>query len=49
MLGTPNLAIRLRAPLRIHGPFGIRKTAETLLLQVDDPDGLSAALEPAGH
>ncbi len=44
VLGTPNLALRLRAPLRIEGPFGIRKTAELLLLQVDDPDGLAAAL-----
>lgn len=49
VLGTPNLVVRLREPLRIHGPFGIRKTAETLLLQVDDPAGLAAALGTAGR
>ncbi|HZR07954.1 MAG TPA: hypothetical protein VFA79_05175, partial [Myxococcales bacterium] len=47
VLGTPNLVLKLRAPMRVHGPFGIRKTAETLLLQVDDPDGLARALAAA--
>jgi hypothetical protein len=49
VLGSPNLTIRLRTPLRIHGPFGIRRTAETLLLQVDDPAALAAALGTAGR
>jgi len=44
VLGTPNLALRLRAPMQVHGPFGIRKTCDVLLLQVDDPDALAAAL-----
>ena len=44
VLGTANLVLKLRAPMRLHGPFGIRKTSDTLLLQVDDPDGLARAL-----
>lgn len=44
VLGSPNLTLRLRAPRRLYGPFGIRRTAEVLLLQVDDPDRLAAAL-----
>ncbi len=44
VLGTPNLVVRLRAPMQLHGPFGIRRTSDTLLLQVDDPDALAAAL-----
>jgi len=44
VLGTPNLTVRLRAPMQVHGPFGIRKTSDALLLQVDDPDALAAAL-----
>ena len=44
VLGSPNLALRLRAPAELHGPFGIRKTADVLLLQVDDPEGLERAL-----
>ncbi|HET9754599.1 MAG TPA: hypothetical protein VFP52_16625, partial [Myxococcales bacterium] len=44
VLGSPNLLLKLRAPMQIHGPFGIRKTSDALLLQVDDPDALAAAL-----
>ena len=44
VLGSPNLALRLRAPAELKGPFGIRKTADVVLLQVDDPDGLARAL-----
>lgn len=44
VLGSPNLVVRLRSPMQVHGPFGIRKTAGALLLQVDDPDALAAAL-----
>jgi hypothetical protein len=31
-------------PQQLHGLFGIRKTADVLLLQVDEPDALAAAL-----
>jgi hypothetical protein len=44
VLGSPNLVVKLRRPWTLHGPFGIRKTSDTLLLQVDDPDALAAAL-----
>ena len=44
MLGTPNLALKLHGPMELHGPFGIRKRSDTLLLQVDEPDALAAAL-----
>lgn len=44
VLGSPNLVLRLRAPMQLHGPFGIRKTSDTLLLQVDDPDALVRAV-----
>jgi hypothetical protein len=49
VLGTPNLAIRLRQPMEVQGPFGIRRTSETLLLQVDDPEALAAALRCGGR
>jgi len=45
VLGTPNLALRLREPMEVLGPFGIRRTSDTLLLQVDDPEALAAALQ----
>jgi len=44
VLGSPNLALKLRRPWTLHGPFGIRKTSDALLLQVDDPEALAAAL-----
>ena len=44
VLGTPNLAIRLRQPMEVQGPFGIRRTSGTLLLQVDEPEALAAAM-----
>ena len=44
VLGTPNLALKLNEPMEIHGPFGVRKRSDTLLLQVDEPDGLAATL-----
>jgi hypothetical protein len=34
--------------MRLHGPFGIHRTSDTLLLQVDDPDGLAAAVATTG-
>jgi hypothetical protein len=40
VLGSPNLVVKLRSPHQLHGPFGTRKTSDTLLLQVDDPDAL---------
>lgn len=44
VLGSANLILRLRAPIELRGPFGIRRTAQVLSLQVDDPDGLRAAI-----
>jgi hypothetical protein len=44
VIGSPNLVVRLRSPATLHGPFGIRKTSDTLLLQVDDPDALLGAI-----
>ncbi len=44
VLGTPNLTLKLHKPVQLHGPFGIRKRSDTLLLQVDEPDALAAAL-----
>lgn len=44
VLGSPNLILRLRSPALLHGPFGIRSAAQTLSLQVDDPQGLRDAL-----
>jgi hypothetical protein len=37
VLGSSNLVLKLRRPFELHGPFGIRKTSDTLLLRVDDP------------
>ena len=45
VLGSPNLILRLRRPAELHGLFGIRRTAQTLSLQVDDPAGLKQALD----
>jgi hypothetical protein len=44
VLGSPNLKLGLRRPWTLRGPFGIRKTSDALLLQVDEPDALAAAL-----
>ena len=44
VLGTPNLALKLREPMEVHGPFGIRRTSDTLLLQVDEPDAFCREL-----
>jgi hypothetical protein len=44
VIGSPNLRLVLREPVTLHGMFGIRRTSSELLLQVDDPDGLAAAL-----
>ena len=44
VLGSPNLVVRLRNPVELHGLFGIRRTATALSLQVDDPDGLARSL-----
>ena len=35
VLGSPNIALQLSVPLELHGPFGVRKTGDRLLLQVD--------------
>ena len=44
VIGSPNLILRLRHPAELHGPYGIRRTAQALSLQVDDPQGLRRAL-----
>jgi hypothetical protein len=44
VLGIPNLALKLHQPMQLHGPFGIRKRSDTLLVQVDEPDALAGAL-----
>jgi len=44
VLGTPNLLVRLREPATLHGPFGIVRKSDALLLQVDEPDALAACL-----
>lgn len=44
VLGSPNLVLRLRHPATLHGPFGLRRTAQAISLQVDDPQGLRDAL-----
>jgi hypothetical protein len=36
--------LQLGEPVLLHGPFGIRKRSDSLLLQVDEPDALAAAL-----
>lgn len=41
---SPNLVLKLRQPVTLEGPYGIRKTADALLLQVDDPAGLARAI-----
>src|SRR5205807_699149 len=37
VLGTPNLTLRLRAPVLLTGLLGRQRTAQALALQVDDP------------
>ena len=44
VLGSANLGLRLREPVELHGPFGIRRTSDALLLQVDEPDALESAI-----
>jgi hypothetical protein len=44
VVGSPNVALQLRSPHDLHGPFGIRKTAERLLLQLDEPERFVRAL-----
>lgn len=46
VIGSPNLRLLLREPAQLHGMFGVRRQSSSLLLQVDDPDGLTAALRP---
>ena len=44
VLGSANLRLVLSEPVELHGIFGIRRGSSELLLQVDDPDALAAAL-----
>lgn len=41
---TPNVALRLRAPVTLTGLFGLRRTSAHLALFVDDADAFLAAL-----
>ena len=43
-LDTPNLTLTLTAPTPIAGLYGFTRTARVLLLRVDDPAALAAAL-----
>jgi hypothetical protein len=45
VLGDPNVLLRLDAPVEVRGPFGIRRPSVWLLLQVDDPERFTAALD----
>jgi len=45
ILGAPNLVIRLRHPIEVHGPLGISRRSKILAVQMDDPRGFSDALE----
>lgn len=44
VLGTPNLILQLWREIELTGPFGLRRRARAIALQVDDPDGLRRAL-----
>ncbi|GAC1558119.1 MAG: hypothetical protein NVS2B9_20450 [Myxococcales bacterium] len=47
VIGAPNLVLELRSPQELQGPFGIRRTSDRLLLQVDQPDALASAIARA--
>jgi hypothetical protein len=47
VLGSPNLRLRLREPVALHGVFGIHRRSNELLLQVDEPAALAMALHTA--
>jgi len=44
VLGAANLRLLLGEPVVLHGPFGIHRESRDLLLQVDDPERLSARM-----
>jgi hypothetical protein len=44
ILGAPNLHLKLREPVELRSFFGITRRSDSLLLQVDDPTALAAAL-----
>ena len=46
VLGATNLVLRLRQPIAVSGLFGITRRSSTLGVQLDDPEGLAAALRP---
>jgi hypothetical protein len=45
VVGAGDLSIELTEPLEAHGPFGLRKRATCLVLTVDRPAELAAALQ----
>jgi hypothetical protein len=46
LFGTPDVEIRLSRPVTARGLFGLRRTATTIRLQIDDPEGFIAHLLP---
>lgn len=48
VIGAPNLLLRFSAPQTLRGPFGVERRARAILLQVDDPAALLAALDRRG-
>jgi hypothetical protein len=44
ILGATNVVVRMREPVEVRGFFGISRRSRTLAIQVDDPQGLVAAL-----
>src|SRR5262249_2466457 len=42
--GGPNVLVTFRAPVTVHGLFGRTRTADRVMLTVDDRDGLLATL-----
>lgn len=46
LFGAPNLRLVLSEPVRAVGFYGIRRKVQSIDLHVDDPGGLTAALQP---
>jgi hypothetical protein len=43
--GDPNVLVQLDGPVEVRGLFGLRRRADTLLLQVDDPGGFVTSFD----
>jgi len=44
VLGAPTLALVLRRPVTVKGPFGITRTGTRISLQIDEPEAFAAAI-----